>query len=123
MLLALARGCQLGRAGADLGTFRRLCGENRLERILSVQTGACVGLTLSFTACAPIAADAGIQPNSRVLLAQACTTSSRAFCESAEIACLRDCSDITRCVRKCCEAYQDCLTSHACEIRGSACPK
>jgi hypothetical protein len=86
------------------------------------QLGAFV-LLLSLAACAPIAADAGSPPHARVWFAQACTTLDRAFCESTEIACLRDCSNITGCVRDCCKAYQGCLTSHACEIRGSACPK
>jgi hypothetical protein len=90
---------------------------------MSIRPGAFVALLLSFCACAPISADAGSPPNVRVWLAQSCTTTDRAFCESDEIACLRDCSNITRCVRNCCEAYQDCLTSHACEIRARLCPK
>jgi hypothetical protein len=67
---------------------------------MSIQPGAFVGLLLTLAACAPIAADAGSPPNARVWLAQACPTSDSEFCESAEIACLRDCSNITRCVRK-----------------------
>jgi hypothetical protein len=59
---------------------------------MSAQTGAFVGLALSLAACAPTAAHAASPPNAHVLLAQACATSDRAYCESAEIACLRDCS-------------------------------
>jgi len=84
---------------------------------------AFIALLLALAACRPIVADAGSPSNARVWLVQACATSDRASCESGQTACLRDCSDITGCVRKCCEAYQDCLTSHVCEIRGSAYPK
>ena len=56
-------------------------------------------------------------------LAQACTSAERDLCQTDRTSCERECSDLTLCVRRCCEAYQGCLTSHGCALRGPACPK
>ena len=63
----------------------------------------------------------GLAP--RVADAQSCTAATRATCDAAEAGCLRDCSDMTRCVRRCCEARHECQIVNGCAVGGRACPR
>jgi len=74
-----------------------------------------VRLALVALLCAAFAAPAGAAP--------VCGASARDLCQTARVRCERECSDLTTCVRRCCEAFQQCLSVHDCEIKGAACPK
>ncbi len=78
---------------------------------------ACGGVGLALALLAH-----GAPAGAAEALAQNCARAERGQCLTEKSACERDCSDLTRCVRRCCEAFNECLTSHGCDVRGSACP-